>query len=420
MLTVPASAESRRDSNLFNGSASCAASGCHELGLNEADPDSDISRNEYEVWRQEDQHSQSYGRLLTPQAQLIARNMGVGPAHESSTCLGCHAMNVPEAQRGPNFNIEEGVGCEGCHGGSGQWKDTHQDPDVSFAVLEQQGLFQTYDVNKRADMCLDCHFGASDQFAGHKLLAAGHPRVSFDLAFFTDLTAHHVVDADYKERKEPPPELAIWGMGQAKMIERRMDLLASPRTGTIGFFPEFAFFDCHGCHQPISQKRKSTAKRRGQPKFDDAHMQMLRIALERADAGLAGELARDTERLHRAAAQGRGALVDAAVRMRDTARRAVGAMAPANFSGDDLKDMLRTLANLGASGKYSDYAAAEQLMMAVQVTMFALLDNGHITEEEFDRLDASQTPIIASVESDERYSPGRFVSAMQQFRNAVR
>ena len=404
---------------MFNGSSTCSGSNCH--GGTSPAQGTDINHNEYTIWSDASQakHVNSYRVLDSAVARQIARNMGVGEPTQAGLCLDCHSMNVPVNQRGENFNVEEGIGCEACHGGSGQWLDKHQDLDVPLQDLRAMGMFPTHDPVRRAEMCLNCHFGATDQFAGHKLLAAGHPRVSFELDSYTNLNAHHDVDADYKERKAHVPGGQTWAIGQAMAIERRMDLLISPQTGTIGLFPEFAFFDCHSCHQPMSVKRRASVNRRGQPKFDDAHMQMLRVAMSFAEPGYADQVDNDLRALHRAAGRSREALVQAAARMRSTARQAVQSIAARPFGGDDLRGILGTLASMGASGRVTHFAAAEQTMLALDSVLFALYDGGHMGDAEFDRLYDALGPVTATVESDDRYSAGRFQAAMQAFRGAV-
>ena len=414
-----AMAASWTDPNVFNGSSTCAGSNCH--GATSPAQGTDINHNEYTVWSDASQakHVNSYRVLDSQVARLIARNMGVGEPTQAQLCLDCHSMNVPAHQRGPNFNVEEGIGCEACHGGSGQWLDKHQDLDVSLQDLRAMGMFPTHDPVRRAEMCLNCHFGATDQWAGHKLLAAGHPRVSFELDSYTNLNAHHDVDADYKERKAHVPGGQTWAIGQAMAIERRMDLLISPRTGTIGLFPEFAFFDCHSCHQPMSVKRKASVNRRGQPKFDDAHMQMLQVAMSFAEPGFADQVGNDLRALHRAAGQSRDSLVAAAQRMRSTARLAIQSIAARPYNEADLRGILGTLASMGASGRVTHFAAAEQTMLALDSTLFALYDAGHMGDAEFDKLYDALGPVTATVESDDRYSANRFQAAMRAFRGAV-
>ena len=54
-----------------------------------------------------------------------AKKLGIDDAKTSSRCLTCHAMDVPEAQRGELFDIENAVGCESCHGPAGDWLKPH-------------------------------------------------------------------------------------------------------------------------------------------------------------------------------------------------------------------------------------------------------------------------------------------------------
>lgn len=402
--------------NVHNGAASCAESGCHEL----ASPSTgtNVARDEHAVWS-EGPHAQAYRVLLTDQAKRIARNLGLGAPQQAEYCLSCHASNVPQPLQGPQFDITEGVSCETCHGGSGQWLEAHTNLDYTIEDLQARGLYPTWDPVKRAEMCLDCHFGAKDQFAGHRLMGAGHPRVSFELDSYTEINAHHTVDKDYLERKTYVDGMRTWAIGQGVSIARKMELLADSQTGTIGFFPEFVFFDCRGCHQPMSQRRQDLGNGRGQPRLDDSHIRMLRIAAEQADPALAGRIDADLAALHRAATQGRGALVGAAVRMRGTAEDAVAKIASHAFSGQQMRAIMRQLSADGAGGRFSDYSSAEQVALALDSTLAAMSQQGAIDDAAYDRMSAALGPVFQAVENDETYSPPRFASAMQAFRAAI-
>lgn len=416
MIGAATPAWSFDDPNTFNGAASCTQAGCHEL--TSPATGAGVDRNEYDVWTR-GPHAQAYQVLLTDRANRIARNMRVGDPTQATFCLECHAANVPPSQQGVQFNITEGVTCESCHGGSGQWFDTHSAGGVDRATLRAQGMIPTEDPIRRAEMCLDCHFGAKDQFAGHKLMGAGHPRISFELDSYTEINAHHTVDADYLERKTYIDGMRTAAVGQAMSIARRMELLADNQTGTIGFFPEFVFFDCHGCHAPMSVKRRASANKRGQPKLDDAHMQMLKVLVAAADPGLAGRIEGDLKALHRAAGQSRGALVGAARRMRDTALQAVQVLASEGYTAQDMQDVLRTLASSASNGRYSDYASAEQSALVIDSTLAAMVNNGHIDDASYDRLSTALDRVFATVQDDDSYNASRFVSAMRSFQAAI-
>src|SRR5215469_4634071 len=110
------------DDGIHLGVTSCASTSCHAA----ASPvtGSSIRHDEYLVWSQEsdahriDKHHRAYIVLLGDQGVRIAHNLGLPDAVTADACLNCHTDNVPEARRGPQFKIVDGVGCETCHGGA--------------------------------------------------------------------------------------------------------------------------------------------------------------------------------------------------------------------------------------------------------------------------------------------------------------
>ena len=113
-------------SDRHEGVATCAGPLCHGA----ARPGKHVVlQTEYYTWAEEGgdfRHSKAYDALLEPLSKRIARNLGLArPAHETKLCLDCHADNVPKKLRGAKFQIESGVGCEACHGGSERWLKPH-------------------------------------------------------------------------------------------------------------------------------------------------------------------------------------------------------------------------------------------------------------------------------------------------------
>ena len=106
------------------GVATCASSLCHGA-IQPLKAYDKALQNEYTTWSQFDPHSNAYKVLLNKQSQEIARRMGIGPAHQAPACLACHSEAVPNAQRGAKFQLDDGVGCESCHGGwRNGWRPT--------------------------------------------------------------------------------------------------------------------------------------------------------------------------------------------------------------------------------------------------------------------------------------------------------
>src|SRR5690606_12265939 len=147
----------------------------------------------------------------------IARNLGLKePAHEARLCLDCHAHHPPPAQRGERFRVEDGVSCEGCHGPAEGWIKSHVAPGATHADNVARGLYPTEEPVAQAKLCLSCHFGNRDKFVTHRMMGAGHLRMSFELDTFAQTQPpHFVADADWQRRKGRWDTVRTWAIGQA-------------------------------------------------------------------------------------------------------------------------------------------------------------------------------------------------------------
>jgi hypothetical protein len=299
------------DTQQHLGPATCASSVCH--GRANADDGTNVMQHEYRVWTREDPHSRAYTTLLSETSKLMARRLGIGEAHEAKACLDCHADNVPPERRGEQFQLTDGVGCEACHGGAGEWIRSHAEAGAKHADNLAKGLFPTPDPAQRARLCLSCHLGSEEKYAGHDMMAAGHPRLTFELAAFTaNQPAHFVIDADYIERKGDVSTATIWAQGLVASLRAQLDLLRSPRFDGHGLFPELGFFDCHSCHHPMDDVRWTPlALHSGMPvgavRLNDGNL-VLAVALAQAlDAKRGAELEQAGNALHRATLRAAGA-----------------------------------------------------------------------------------------------------------------
>jgi hypothetical protein len=242
---------------LYEGVASCAGSTCH--GRNEGDGKV-VRQDELLHWQEPSSrggaHSRAFAALGSARGQRIAAALGLGSATGAPACLGCHATFAPAGQRGERFQLADGVGCESCHGASSGWLANHYAVPATHASNIAQGMIPLENAQARASVCLDCHFGSSGagQFVTHKMMAAGHPRIAFELDLFSSLQQHHDEDADYLRRKGRTDSVRLWAVGQAEAVRRSLTLFAQPAFGSQGLFPEFYFFDCHSCHRPIDDK----------------------------------------------------------------------------------------------------------------------------------------------------------------------
>jgi len=259
-------------------------------------------------------------------------------------------------------------------------------------------------------------------------MGAGHPRISFEMDSFTDFQpAHFVVDDDYRERMVVANGVKTWAVGQAMMVERRMDLLLDSKYQTDGLFPELAFFDCHACHQPMSTSlptadgqfptawspRPGTNLGPGNVVFNDANMLMLEVALGMAGNGLAEAMAADIKAIHAGTKTSREAFLEAAKKARSTAQAAVQALVSKDITAADMRQAMETIISKGSKGYFADYETAEQATMALGSIIEAMRVAGQIDAAGYEKLSKQMEAVYAVVANDEQYVRSRFVNAVQ-------
>lgn len=406
------------------GVASCASSACH--GASSPAPGGVVLQNEYSTWQRQDPHAGAYGLLLNEDSQRMARKLGIEAAHEADVCLDCHTDNVPEERRGEKFQIDDGIGCEACHGGAEDWLQLHtvNDNAVSHQRNIDAGLYPTADPETRAEVCLSCHLGDETKFVTHRIMGAGHPRLSFELDTFTAIEpAHFVVDADYRERKGASSGVQTWAVGQAKTLANTLELVTDSKWGRVGLFPELSFFDCHACHKPMSAGswgyRSSAGLGPGVVRFNDASLIMTRIIANVVAPSLGEQLQSQGRALHRATAGSAADFRAAAAALRQTAGRAVDAFGNHQFSEAELRRLITALIEQGERGEYRDYVAAEQTTMAIGTIATAMRDAGYVDQATFNRYESAMDEMYASVEDDERYRPSTHINALQKLKGAL-
>jgi hypothetical protein len=399
------------------GVGSCANSLCH--GAVETWKDSSVYQNEYITWSRSDKHARAYTVLLNDRSKEIAKKLGLpAPAHKSDVCLDCHTHNPKPAQRGEKFQISDGVQCEACHGAADRWVKSHVEPEATHQKNISGGLFPTNDDVSRARLCLSCHIGNQEKFVTHKIMAAGHPRMSFELDTFTHIgPAHFRIDEDWVKRKGGWDGVRAWAIGQAVAGQELLTLLQSPR-GRDGLFPELVLFDCHSCHHAMGDKRNTAARvgaGGGFVRLNDSSLLMLRQIARRVVPSDAQSFGQNVARLHKAVASGTDALAQAR-----TVEQQIAAMIPKigahRFNGDDVKAIMLGLIDDGLAGQYTDYQGAEQAAMAMQ-SVAAFMGRQKLLRAQTVR--APMKRMLTAVARDEKYQPAEFEKALRELKAGV-
>jgi len=393
------------------GVASCASGVCH--GVAKPLDGTNVLQNEYVTWSHFDPHSGAYRTLRSEDSARMAARLGIKVAAREPLCLDCHAENIPAAMRGPRFQFDDGVGCEACHGASSGWIASHDDtPRVTHADNLANGLVALERADVRAPVCAACHVGSADRHANHRLMAAGHPRLVFELDTYSELwrTAggreHYRPDDDYARRKTGSGSVAIWLAGLLESADRTLAIAASDRHSQ-GVFPDFALFNCYSCHRSmrLQRWREAPGLAPGSVRVNDSALVMLAAALDALDPAAAARLREATTALHRAANEGMPAMRAAADAVRGqlpALRRQLGSR---RFSADERSAMLDAILAAAERGEYPDYAAAEQAAMAVTLL---LAGSGRSLDAD-PRIEA----LFADLKDDERYDAARFARILR-------
>lgn len=415
----------------YVGVATCGGTTCH--GRSEADGPV-VRQDELMIWQDPASptgaHSRAYAVLREPRSQQIAQRLGIGQASTAPMCLGCHATPAT-AQRGVRFLTTDGVGCESCHGAASGWLSSHYAVGGTHANNVSRGLVPLENPRVRAGICLDCHFGSADenQFVTHRMMAAGHPRISFELDLFSTLQQHHQVDDDYRERKGRGAALQMWAVGQAMALERSLTLFSSPSRGTEGMFPEFYFLDCHSCHRRISDDTNFQPTvvanpgrpiPSGMPPYNDENMIMLAAAARVIAPGLAQRFDRDSRAFHQAMARDRSSAVAAAGRLRDSARALSAAFSEASMGRAQTFAIIDAITSEAISPRFTDYAGSVQAVMATDTLLSALVNEGEVTQATANRIRGDINGAYRAVRDPNAYSPGDFRASLGRAAAAIR
>jgi hypothetical protein len=248
------------------GMVGCAAAACHGgpgVGSLTGPPAADCWQTAATHWRAVDPHTRAYATLGGERSARIMATLGrKHPAARDVQCLACHT-NPALADADPDPGPErlalraEGVGCEACHGNAGRWQAVHTRDGADGVGF---GMVPLRDLGARALACAGCHVGApADPARGypvrdvnHDLLAAGHPRLTFEFADYQlRLTPHW----HEKDRTGSGFEAKAWLAGRAATAEAACRLLAD--RAARGPWPELAEFNCAACHHDLPSGRPS-------------------------------------------------------------------------------------------------------------------------------------------------------------------
>lgn len=381
----------------YLGVGSCANGACH--GASQPMAESPIRGDEY-TSRVLDPHFRAYEILNSKLSREIASYLEPGtPATRMGLCLDCHTVNVP-ARRDKGIERLDGVSCEGCHGASGGWWDRHYEEGWSHGDSVAAGLNDLRRPATRADVCMDCHQGNAQQNVDHRLIAAGHPVLTFELDNYASIPelVHWRSDRDRQERlgRRQSHGLRAWAVGQVVGLREGLELLAQ-RAGGDGPWPEFAELSCSSCHHSIGDATESSAWRQregyrfqdGLPPWSPAKWAVTRHLLDEIDEDAGknldlkiAELAKKVRSM-----SDRQGVADLASAIADELTAPLRKSDDARWTRDRAQRLMKRLAEDRLGVLRADEASARQVALALQSLSGFLVETGGLRLDD-PRIDA--------------------------------
>ena len=250
-------------------SSSCSGRGCH--GGSEPVLGQVVQQNEFSTWLAHDKHAKAYESLLSDRAKTMAKNLGIPAAHKDLRCLACHSTpQIAQAQSKVNYPLDLGVGCESCHGSASPkwlgihtteaWKNTPS--AAKKALYDNEGMNYLGNAMVQAQVCMGCHVGAPAnpqagipaRDANHDIMAAGHPRLTFEALSYQANMPPHWNTKKYSSNTNR--DLEIWVTGQLAGLTSSIELSSHRADLALtnqGIWPEFAESSCLSCHADFQQ-----------------------------------------------------------------------------------------------------------------------------------------------------------------------
>lgn len=237
------------------GVAGCTAANCHG--------GTSLVGGEATAWLTRDAaHRRAYDVLFNETSVRMAKQLGLKAAHTEARCLACHSTEsaAPHGTKGERFSLAFGVGCESCHGAAGDWIARHTDRTWSSLPTETKAALGFRDLRSlttRVESCVACHVGSPRATVDHELIAAGHPRLTFEMSAYHAMLPKHWDSAGERQR-DPAQELRLWAIGHGVSTAAMSDIAAARadsaiKSGTKHVTPDLAEFDCHACHHDLAE-----------------------------------------------------------------------------------------------------------------------------------------------------------------------
>ncbi len=417
----------------YIGPGSCAATSCH--GSVKPVAGSRILQNEYSTWILQDKHSRAYGALTGEVGERMGRILKLeGKAEESPKCLACHALYTTAEQRGRPFELADGVSCENCHGPASGWLGPHTTKDWPHErSVKELGMYDTRDVLRRTDRCLECHLGTKDKFVDHEMIAAGHPDLYFELDSFSAVMPRH-----WKVPRESAPGKPVedaawagirdWSTGQAVQLRAEMDRLIwrarGERYDKKDVWPEYSELSCFACHHSLGPAKDSwrqehgyEGRRPGDPAWNSSRYAVFRLLAKQIDSANGQELDKHLLTVSSEMSKlnpDRNVVATAAAAAAPLAQRIAERLATMQYDQAIALRMMQRITDDAENIAIADERAAEQAAMAIDSLYIAYAKDTKPANDA--EMRAAINQLFQQLENPSAYNADQFATALRRIR----
>jgi hypothetical protein len=187
------------------------------------------------------------------QLDRLSANAEVRP-EKDSRCLVCHSMKHA-APADENVDVlSDGVGCESCHGPASEWVGEHFQYKLTPEDRGRLGMWNTDRLLTRTQICVECHVGGPGREVDHDLIAAGHPRLQFEMGAYFAALPKHWKDSEDRANHGNDFDAKLWALGQVSASQAALEQLArraEPAGASPHIWPEFSEWSCSACHHDL-------------------------------------------------------------------------------------------------------------------------------------------------------------------------
>lgn len=362
----------------FVGPGACANGACH--GASQPMTESAVRGDEY-TSRVLDPHFRAYEILGSKLSKEIASYLQPGtPATRMGLCLDCHSVHVPAA-RDKGIERLDGISCEGCHGPAGGWADRHFEDEWKHEDSLRVGLNDLRRPAARAGVCMRCHQGNGDQNVDHRLIAAGHPVLTFELDNYASIPELVHWRSDRERNRRESHGVRSWAVGQVVALRQGLELLAE-RAASDGPWPEFSELSCSSCHHTVGngawRRQEGWAYHDGLPPWSPARWAVTRHLLDEiaADAGkdLDGRLAELAKKVR--SMSDRQGVAELARAIAKELGKPLAKADDARWTRDRAESLIARLTGDRLYVLQADEASARQVALALQSLSGFLVESG--------------------------------------------